>query len=49
MSELVEAEEVKVVWVWLRGRWRGSECRVSVGGTVVVIVSSNLVAVMQVL
>ena len=49
MSVLVEAEEVKIVRVWLRGRWRGSECRFSVGATVVIIVSSSLVVVMQVL
>ena len=49
MSGLVEVEEVKVVRVWLRGRWRGSECRFSVGGTVVITVSSSLIAVMQML
>lgn len=35
--------------VWLRGRWRGSGCRFSVVGTVVVVVSSSSIAVVLVL
>ena len=51
MSELLveEGEEVTIVRVWLQGRWRGSERRFSVGATVVIIISSSLVAVLQAL
>ena len=46
---MVEAEEVKIVRVWFQVRWIGSECRFSVGAPVVIIVSSSLLVVMQVL
>ena len=46
VSAAVEAEEVKIVMVRLRGRWRDSGCKVSVGAVVVVIVSSSSIAVL---
>lgn len=45
VSAAVEAEEVKIVTVWLRGRWTGSGCKISVGAIVAVIVSSSSIAV----
>lgn len=49
MSAAVEAEDVMIVRVRLRGRWRGSGCRVSVGAIVAAVVSSYLIAVVWVL
>ena len=45
----MEVEEVKTVTVWLRGRWRGSECMFSVGAVGGGVVSRSSMAVMKVL
>lgn len=45
-SAAVEAEEVKMVRVWLRGRCGGSAHRVFVGAMVAAVVSSSSIAVM---
>lgn len=45
-SATVEAEEVKIARVWLRGRWRGSAHRFFVGAMVAAVVSSSSIAVM---
>ena len=49
VSAAVEAEDLMIVRARLRGRWRGSGCRFSVGVTVAAVVSSSLIAVVWVL
>ena len=49
VTAVVGAAEVKTVTGWLRRTWRGNGCKFSAGAIVATVVSSSLVAAVEVL